>query len=291
MNPKEFLQWEASSRDTLDVKRCYIDIAGDLVSGVLLSQIIYWNLPSKKKESKLTIEREGKMWLAKERADWWGECRISPKQFDRAIEVLESKEFVVRKVFKFAGNATVHIWLNLKAIMAAVTAPAEDGRGENENSPFGNSQIDETEIPESTQREFPISPYHNGRARVPEITAKIPSESNKEKNHDAGEPARGLLEKEEWKAPETDHHKTIRLWMDQFQQQYAQEFVFTDREGKAVKRLLKAKMKPQDILEFAREVRRLPDKFRAAQGATLSGLMDNINTLRALVAVANADPK
>jgi hypothetical protein len=48
MEKEEFLLWEKASKDTIDVKRVYIDIAGDVVGGIILSQIIYWHLPSKK---------------------------------------------------------------------------------------------------------------------------------------------------------------------------------------------------------------------------------------------------
>ena len=47
MTRQEFIAWEQVSRDTIDVKRCYVDIAGDLVAGILLSQIVYWHLPDK----------------------------------------------------------------------------------------------------------------------------------------------------------------------------------------------------------------------------------------------------
>jgi len=33
MNEIEFYQWEASSRDTLDFKKIYVDVAGDLLPG------------------------------------------------------------------------------------------------------------------------------------------------------------------------------------------------------------------------------------------------------------------
>jgi hypothetical protein len=40
-DPSVFLGWEAFCRDSIDVKRTYIDAAGgDLVAGILLSQII-----------------------------------------------------------------------------------------------------------------------------------------------------------------------------------------------------------------------------------------------------------
>jgi hypothetical protein len=93
----QFLLWEMQSRDCIKVKRCYIDVAADLEAGVLLSQIIYWHLPDKEGEQKLTVQRDGYWWLAKAREDWWGECRLTPKQFDRAIRHLEAKQLVCTK--------------------------------------------------------------------------------------------------------------------------------------------------------------------------------------------------
>ena len=63
---EQFLLWERASRDTLEVKRLYIDMASDLVAGVVLSQIVYWHLPSRDGQARLQVEREGKLWLALE---------------------------------------------------------------------------------------------------------------------------------------------------------------------------------------------------------------------------------
>jgi len=114
---KKFLEWEQISRDTIDVKRIYIDVAGDLITGVLLSQIVYYFLPNKNGESKLRIIYEGKEWLAKRREDWWEECRITPKQFDRSIKILEEKGIVETKIMKFKGNPTKHIHLNIETLL------------------------------------------------------------------------------------------------------------------------------------------------------------------------------
>jgi len=47
--PPAFLEWEGKARDAIDCKRHYIDLAGgDVVAGLLLSQIMYWHLPPKK---------------------------------------------------------------------------------------------------------------------------------------------------------------------------------------------------------------------------------------------------
>jgi len=116
---QEFYAWEKTSRDTIDLKRCYVDIAGDLVSGLLLSQIIYWFLPGES-GNKLRVEKEGKLWLAKGRIDWFEECRISPKQFDRAIQVLKAQGLVETKRFRFKGSPTIHIWLNPETLLQGV---------------------------------------------------------------------------------------------------------------------------------------------------------------------------
>lgn len=106
---QSFLSWEKFSRDTIDVKTIYIDMAGDIAAGILLSQIVYWYLPSKDGKSKITVIKEGKEWIAKARYEWWDECRITPKQVDRAIGDLVELGILETKVFKFDNSPTKHI--------------------------------------------------------------------------------------------------------------------------------------------------------------------------------------
>jgi hypothetical protein len=119
-----FLAWESRSRDTIEVKRCYVDVAGgDLIAGILLSQIIYWHLPDHEGQPRLRIERQGYKWLAKKRDDWWKECRITPKQFDTAIKLLESKNLIVTAIYKFGNSPTKHIridWENFLELLNLV---------------------------------------------------------------------------------------------------------------------------------------------------------------------------
>ena len=141
-NLDDFLRWEEISDDNIKVKRIYVDIAGDLVSGVLLSQIVYWHLPSKKNTTKLRVQKEDRFWLAKGRNDWWEECRISPKQFDRAVEKLRSIGVVDTKLFRFNGSPMVHICLNGAILMGMVNSILT--KGENPTIPKVEIQLDET---------------------------------------------------------------------------------------------------------------------------------------------------
>lgn len=87
----------------------YIDICGDLVTGTLLSQILYWFKPTKDGKYKTRVFHDGEFWLAKNREDWWNEIRITPRQFDYAIKSLIKKEFIEKRLFKFNGIPTVHV--------------------------------------------------------------------------------------------------------------------------------------------------------------------------------------
>lgn len=135
MNTNEFLRWEQASQDTIDFKKIYVDVAEDLVAGLLLSQIVYWNLPNKEGKTKLRVKIDGELWLAKGREDWFEEIRISPKQFDRASKILLEKGIIEKKIKKFDGLATIHIKLNFDVLLKLIDSvlnhtPKNDGMEE-----------------------------------------------------------------------------------------------------------------------------------------------------------------
>lgn len=119
MDFTKFLLWEATSRDTIDFKKIYVDMADDLIAGLLLSQIVYWHLPDEKGESKLRVHKHGFDWIAKGREEWYEEIRISARQFDRAIKILEGKGLIAKTHYRFNGLRTVHVRLIQDAFMDA----------------------------------------------------------------------------------------------------------------------------------------------------------------------------
>lgn len=107
----EFLQWARASDDVIAVRRVYIDMAqGDLAAGVLLSQLVWWHTPSKHtNKTKLRVKKDGHFWVARRREDYWDDCRLGPRQFDRAAKILIEEGLIEKKVYKFNGEPTVHI--------------------------------------------------------------------------------------------------------------------------------------------------------------------------------------
>jgi hypothetical protein len=186
-----FLAWESRSRDTIEVKRCYVDVAGgDLIAGILLSQIIYWHLPDHEGQPRLRIERDGHKWLAKKRDDWWKECRITPKQFDTAIKLLESKNLIVAALYKFGNSPTKHIridWENFLELLSLVvqTPPLAPEHIKTQVASGSDEKVNfrkgENGIAEKVKMEFPKRLNSNCRKGEndlidTEITSKITSE-------------------------------------------------------------------------------------------------------------------
>lgn len=122
----DFIAWERASRDSIDFKKVYVDIAGDLNAGLMLSEIIYWYLPSKNSDvNKLRIERDGYSWLAIRRTEWWDRTRLSPDQADRALGLLVKAGIVKKTRYKFAGELAVHIRVDEKVFMSMMADAIE----------------------------------------------------------------------------------------------------------------------------------------------------------------------
>lgn len=169
----DFIQWEGSTKDVLDVKKIYIDIAGDLIAGVILSELLYWYLPSKDgKPNKLKVSHEGKKWIACRRYEWWDRIRITPRQADLAIGRLVKLELVEKAVYKFNGDPTLHVriveitflkafWNRLEKPIVNPFSPV----GDNEITPAG-IPVTETTIPENT-RDIPVPGKEPGTTLKP----------------------------------------------------------------------------------------------------------------------------
>jgi len=153
-----FLAWERTSRDTIDFKRIYVDICDDLISGLVLSQIIYWHLPDANGKTKLRINHNGELWIAKTRREWWDEIRVGPRQLDRALVILEKHSLVETAVYRFNGSPTKHIRLIYETLLPGINNLSinppknpyllldgtENGNNESGISPIGDMDMSDS---------------------------------------------------------------------------------------------------------------------------------------------------
>ena len=169
------------------IHHAYVDMCGDLIAGALLGQILYWFGVGKDGQSRARIVKDGYLWIAKARADWWEEIRITPKQYDRAAKILKDKGFIEVKTYKFAGNPTTHLRIIPEAIAAAldawklerVTTMFPDGEEPDApgSLPLGNNDVPETETTLLPHGEQQYSPAGNND--VPETGISLTETSTK----------------------------------------------------------------------------------------------------------------
>ena len=155
-----------------------IDAAGDLIAGILLDRIIY--LLSPKMDGKTErIERDGYTWIARRRADWKDEIRISAKQYDRAARILERKGFIVTKTFRLDGDPTTHIRLNYDVLNSNFCDWSDRENGDFSGSSNGNNGSETTAEKvnnEPTNAETATTP--SGVNAVTERTVDIPEKES-----------------------------------------------------------------------------------------------------------------
>ena len=155
-----------------------IDAAGDLIAGILLDRIIY--LLSDEMDGKTErIERDGYTWIARRRADWKDEIRISAKQYDRAAKILERKGFIVTKTFRIGGDPTTHIRINYDVLNSNFCDwnDRENGDfGGNSNGNNGSETAAEKVNNEHANAETATTP--SGVNAVTERTVDIPEKES-----------------------------------------------------------------------------------------------------------------
>lgn len=228
MTVQEFLQSEARSHNVIVIKKSYIDLAGDVVCGMLLSQIVYWFTPSQGSETpKARIQRDGRLWIAKAREDWHEECRISVDQFDRCIGALEKKGFVVTGVFRFNGNPTKHISVNFEQIIKALKDLEVPPDGDNSRSSENSSSVPRTP-PES----IVDKPKGSYRETTTQTTAVLTSDLFQEEA-EKKQPPKSNSEK-------STKHQSFKLrWIESYQNVFQENYRFDGaKDAQAIHRML-----------------------------------------------------
>lgn len=144
---------EELSKELFTVRLIYVDMCGDLIAGIILGQIAYWYSSNTPTTTKLRVLKEGKLWLVKRREDWWRECRITPKQVDRALKILKTKGLVEIKRFKFKGVPTQHIRLTSKFV-SSLKQIASEGKTDFTQRVISNFTIGEDETTRKVEFHF-----------------------------------------------------------------------------------------------------------------------------------------
>jgi hypothetical protein len=121
-----FLAWEATFSDAFIVRRIYVRMVDDLNAGIMLSRIVYYYLPGKDGNSRLRVNHQNRLWIAKGRDEWEKEICLTPKQVDRSVKILRDLNLVDKATFKFNGTPKMHVRLRIGKFLTAWQEQLDD---------------------------------------------------------------------------------------------------------------------------------------------------------------------
>lgn len=114
----QVLNLERSEREFVRVRHIYIDMAGDFLTGAVLSEIVYWHAPTTDGESRLRKpEGQEHEWLGCDRQSWWKRSRITKREFDRAANLLLKQKLIFKQTFKWHGQNRIHVRINWEVFL------------------------------------------------------------------------------------------------------------------------------------------------------------------------------
>ena len=109
---RKYAAIQKAHEEKIGVQKIYIDITDNIEAALVLDEIIFFTLPREGGKSGLRVWKDGYLWMAVHRSDWWERKRIKERQVDTAIKKLETQNLIIKKVYKFGGQTTTHLRLN-----------------------------------------------------------------------------------------------------------------------------------------------------------------------------------
>lgn len=100
---------------SLEIKREYIQLVGDLKATSLLAQLLCWYRPSDgKTKPKKPVLKNGYYWAVNNIGGWMEDCALTRAEYYSGVKTLIDKGLVVKAVHKFTdGNPAVWMRLDL----------------------------------------------------------------------------------------------------------------------------------------------------------------------------------
>ena len=119
---RKYALLQKAAEEKIGCQKMYVDIAGGIHEAFVLDELIYFTLPRVDTgKSGLRVRKDGFLWMAVSRKEWWERKRLTPKEADGAIERLLKRGLVFKDYFLFNKQKTTHLRLNTKEFFRLYT--------------------------------------------------------------------------------------------------------------------------------------------------------------------------
>ena len=181
----------ATNKDEITIPKIYVDMTEDLKAAAVLDELMFWTLPKRNTgKTSLRVYRDGGLWLAVRRSDWWDRKRLSERQSDGAITKLVELDLIEKDVFLFGGKPTVHIRLKMKNFVKMYAEKIQEITQEYDENTAGDiadlyemmgfpNEMVKSNLPNGEMLNLPNGEIINSLQQPP-ITSTVPFSSAKE---------------------------------------------------------------------------------------------------------------
>jgi hypothetical protein len=122
----------AGQANILTIPRIYLDITGDHISALFLSQCVYWS------------DKGRGGWFYKSAREWQDELGLSPYQVRRCCRDLN--QFIETDLRKANGAPTMHYRANIETIGQAIINKLDNGLSKNSQMDYEETSQSDSEI-------------------------------------------------------------------------------------------------------------------------------------------------
>lgn len=129
------MQLADSIRRRKGVRGILTHVTGSLAATVLLEQVLYWFAPTPSGRTKLRVEYDGHLWLAKSRTDMMADTGLTMRQYKSATITLVNLGIIEYRIGGFMGKPTPFFSLNAHRLRALIAPGAETPE-----EPFGTKR-------------------------------------------------------------------------------------------------------------------------------------------------------
>lgn len=174
---RKFAAMLEAQKEQVGCQKIYIDMTGDLEAAFVLDELIYWTNPRKGQRTGLRVWKDGVLWLAVPRSEWWDRKRLTERQSDLAIKKLVEQDLVIKSVHKFNGSTCVHLRLNVSAFFEKYAKALTEAHPPEDESDTIIKDIDDLyammgmdrqgELPNGDSQELPNGELPNGYDESP----------------------------------------------------------------------------------------------------------------------------
>lgn len=185
----------ADKDDWIGFTRAIYNMVGrNAPAALILNRILYWHGKSKAGKTRLQVESDGKLWLAKTYDDWEEECCVNASTARKAIDRIEKLGIVETKIGKFKNKNALFIRViaekfNELYLSKMDTSPVQSGQVVPVQS--GHSHIHESTKEQEVTTTSSATP--DGVAVAPQ-NPEPPATNGKQPIHD-----KAKRSSEEWK--------------------------------------------------------------------------------------------